>query len=689
MLYQMERKHRKWIRPGALLLPALLWAAPAPASIEPIIPPPETEVLEQQRKLFTDASKHLARGDLKRFTRLRDQLTDYPLYPYLLYSHMRRYLSSTSLQQVQDFATRYADTPLPKRLRQAWLKSRFEHGAYEDVIAGASPINDTTQECRYRRALYKSGRRDAALEDMETLWLVGKSQPKMCDPLFTAWRDSGGLTSDLAWQRMVLAMNGGQITLARYLKRFMEGDDRYWAEQWLTVRRHPEAVLERKRFSKEHPYRHRILLYGVERQAVFDAGKARDLLPKLRKHYAFAPDELARASRAIALGMAKQGHDDALDTLRAYSPEADDLHFQIWRLRAALRAQDWPLVLEWIDVLPEAERSSDDWRYWRGRALTATGNATEARKLFAGLSLSSGYYGLLAGRELGIAPVFRPDVPADRDTAQRFFRTHSGAQRAHELYRLGRTIEARREWRELLKGLNEADLLAAAALAHDWGWHDRAIVALGKTRYRNHYDQRFPTPWQGLVERYADKRDLDQAWVYAIMRQESAFMSDVRSSAGALGLMQLMPATAKQVARQTRTRLRNNSQILDPDTNIKLGTQYLRDMLDRFGSPILASAAYNAGPHRVDRWLPSDCPTASDIWIELIPFNETRDYVKRMVAYTAIYAHRLGRADAQLVIAAYPSVKDGDTGKVQFACAGDHGPAVAALDIFAQPPLSM
>jgi soluble lytic murein transglycosylase len=640
----------------------------ANAWIEPIIEVPHSARLANQRELFKQASKMLGRGQLSRFNTALADLTDYPLYPYLVYAKHRRYLTRTTLEDVNTFAETYADTPLADRLRQAWLKRQLSRGETNNFLGAYRPTNDIAERCRYRRVLLKAGHTGAAFAELDNLWLTGKSQPRACDPLFTAWRKANLLSSDLAWRRFVLAMDNRKLQLARYLKRFMDDDDAYWADLWLRVHRYPTAVLETKRFRSPHPYRSRILLYGIERQARSDPEQANRNLKRLSQRYTFTTAERSSIDHIILMRRVADGDFGALKDLAALNIDTLPVKLQELRLRNALRNQQWSLVSNWVDQLPTEQRETSGWRYWRARALDATGNRTEANKLFAGLSLGLGYYSFLAAEQLGIAPRFNNETLPTIHHAQDFLHASLAAQRAHELLALGRIIEARREWYKLSQGLDEADLLLAARLAHEWGWHDRAIATLGLTSHRNHLEPRFPRPFDTLVRQHADSHGLDPNWVYAIMRQESTFMTDIKSPAGALGLMQLMPKTAKLIAKRGHVRLKNKSQLLQPDTNIALGTSYLRQMLDRFdNNPMLAAAAYNAGPYRISRWLPEDCAVPIDIWIETIPFKETRHYVQRVAAYTTIYAHRTG-IDARLATREFSNVGTRQRGSSRFAC---------------------
>ena len=216
-------------------------------------------------------------------------------------------------------------------------------------------------------------------------------------------------------------------------------------------------------------------------------------------------------------------------------------------------------------------------------------------------------------------------------------------RRAQELFALERWTEARREWHSATRDMNPTQLRAAAKLAKQRGWHDRAIFTLARTGYWDDLELRFPLEHAELVKANADLHGIDIAWVFAVMRQESAFMSNARSHAGAMGLMQLMPATARQVAKNVlKTPPPRRQELFQPDTNIALGSAYLKQMKGELGdSAVLATAAYNAGPHRVTRWLPQETLPA-DIWIELVPFKETRGYLRRVLAYTVIYEKRMG-----------------------------------------------
>jgi soluble lytic murein transglycosylase len=327
-----------------------------------------------------------------------------------------------------------------------------------------------------------------------------------------------------------------------------------------------------------------------------------------------------------------------------------DVDLQRQRIIVALTRGHWSQVKSRIDVLPLQEREQPQWQYWKGRALQQLRQNNQAKTILAQVSQDRTYYAFLAANHGGYAYylVNRPlqiEPALLQEIAQR-----QATRRAQELRNIGRIVDARLEWRWLTKNLDVSGLQAAANLANNWRWHDQAIFTLARSNFWDDLDLRFPLEHLNLVEQFAKNNQLPTAWVLAIIRQESAFAADAASPVGALGLMQLMPATAHQVAQKLGKPPPKNAMALSlPTTNIELGSSYLREMLQRFDNNIiLATAAYNAGPTRVNRWLPKKTMNA-EIWVEKIPFRETRIYVQRVMTYMIIYEQRLGLKPGAIV----------------------------------------
>ena len=606
--------------------------------------------LSTQRADFVAAEKALSQGKSGRYQRLKASLTRYPLYPYLEYRELRRKLHKQKKERIQQFLTRYADTPLATRLRNVWLDHLAKRGRWQSYLAFYIPSKNVTRQCHYLHALYKSGREQEALDQVAALWRYKKSQPKACNPIFKAWQDAGMQTEKLTWQRIQLAMEAHQTRLVKYLRKFLPADEQKWVDRWLKVHRKPQVILSSKAFAREHPYRNTILLHGIKRLARKDATAALHAWRLLQDRHSFTAGQQLDIERSLAFALIRDRDPERLSFLAQIEPAADDDAFRERRIRAALEERNWPVALVWLNALPEPQRSTEGWSYWRARALEELGRPDEARRLFSTVARERSYYGFLAADRLGLG-YHLANIPLQVDTAlQQRVMAQEAVARARELHILGRLIEARREWELVTKDMQQDELQAAAKLAESWGWHDRAIFSLARTGYWDDLNLRFPLKYKIHIEKEASTNRLDSAWLFAVVRQESAFIQDARSSAGALGLMQLMPRTARQVAKRLHGRsLRSlSSLLLDPKLNIQLGSAYLRQVFDRLDQhPVLATAAYNAGPTRVKRWLPErDMP--ADLWVETVPFRETRSYLRRVLSYTVIYEQQLGEKPTKL-----------------------------------------
>lgn len=622
----------------ALLLPAMIAAAPAAAAS-----------LQEQRATFLQAEKALNRGDLTEFRRLGDSIRDYPLYPYLEYEALLKRLNVASNRQVSNFLETYGSTPLAWRLRARWLDQLAKQKRWTDYLAFYEPTNSIERRCKQLHALIATGKADQALPQVSEIWLSGKSQPSACDPVFSAWRKAGYQTTDMSWQRIEKAMEAGQWKLAEYLGRGLPSADQAWIKQWVKLYHNPRRATDLDGFGKPHPYREAMLAYATRRQARWDGLKAMEMWQTIKPRYPFSEAQVRETEQYIVRNLVRTPGDAAYTFILGVDMGDDDLPAQEARVRAALQREDWPQVLRWIAVMPESERKQEKWSYWRARALQGTGETAAADALYGEVAKERSYYGFMAADRIGGEyHLAHAETPATTNCLRRIADL-AGIERAQELFVLERWSDARREWRDATEDMNPQQLRAAAKLAQQRGWYDRAIFTLARTGYWDDLELRFPLEHVELVEANANRQGIDIAWVFAVMRQESAFMNNARSHAGAMGLMQLMPATARSVAKNVlKTAPPGRYELFQPDTNIALGSAYLKQMKGELGdSAVLATAAYNAGPHRVTRWLPAKTMPA-DIWIELVPFTETRGYLQRVLAYTVIYEKRMGLPPTRL-----------------------------------------
>jgi soluble lytic murein transglycosylase len=307
-------------------------------------------------------------------------------------------------------------------------------------------------------------------------------------------------------------------------------------------------------------------------------------------------------------------------------------------VRAALRAGKWATVRDTIDLLPVSTRHDSSWTYWYGRALAALGEQTGSRAYDLRIAGQTDFYGLLAAEELGYVSTVPESVYVPTDAEVEAAGKAPGLARSLEMIRLGMRTEGVREWLFSVRYFDDAQLLAAAEFARRLGIWDRSISAADRTVRQHNFALRYPLPYRELFSEYAKTYNLDEAWILGLVRQESRFITDARSGAGAAGLMQVMPRTARFVAHRIGIRRYDGRSVTEAKTNITLGTGYLRIVLDQLGSQVLASAAYNAGPARAKRWRDETRALEGAIYAETIPFPETRDYVKKVMANAVFYA---------------------------------------------------
>jgi len=357
--------------------------------------------------------------------------------------------------------------------------------------------------------------------------------------------------------------------------------------------------------------------------------------PVSEQHYCYG--RLAYQAARNLDGRALQWFRDASDSPLNEQQSA-------WRVRAALRALDWPEVLASVNAMSAQQQQEPAWLYWKARALEALGKTTEAREIFAPLSGQYSFYGQLAGDELTGTAVISQAPPTYKPDSQAIAAVSAmpGVQRTLALYRIGMRSDALEEWRLLVSKLNDRQLLTAAEIALQNKMYDRAIGAADKTVSEHDFSMRYLAPYRGDLEVHLRKQGLDEAWVYGLMRQESRFATSAKSDSGAAGLMQIMPSTARWVAGKLGLKRYRKSLIHQLDTNLRIGTYYMKSVLSRSeNNPVLASAAYNAGPFRALQWR-GDKPLEGAIYAETIPYGETRDYVEKVMSNTVYYARQFG-----------------------------------------------
>ena len=606
----------------------------------------EANLIELKRNLFRDAVTALENGQLETFESLKTQNTDYLLYPYLEYYDLRNRLSSATDEELMAFINTYDTTPLSYRLRTQWLYRLAEDQRWDQYLKVYKRQGGAKLQCAHLHAkLATDNSKKTAkqvLRATKKLWLSGKEQPKECDYIFKKFEKSKLLTGKVIWDRIELAMNKGNTTLAKELSKRLSSKDRKKVELWVLVHKNPAKYLTSKKLRRNDMVNRMIIVHGVKRMARRDAEKAKKLWAKLQRKRGFGSTELGEMQRYIALRSSYQRHPESYRWLNEINEKWVDDDVKYWRAMTALRMQDWKALKSNIEKLPANEKQEPKWQYWLARSMEMLGDKKGANKLLADIATQTNYYGFLSSDRIGATYSFNMESLDRDDEVIQEIAMIPGIRRAKELFLVGQQDEARREWVAVTRKFKSDRLKQATILSHGWGWHYNAIMTVAQTPHRSDYDIRFPTPFRQLVFTNANTHGIDPSLIYGVARRESAFRPNARSSVGALGLMQLMPGTARLESKRLGRDRPTYNDILDAENNIFLGSSYLNRMLDRFGgNQALATAAYNAGPRRVDSWIPKDEPVSSDIWVDTLPFKETREYVRAVLAYSIIFDWKL------------------------------------------------
>jgi soluble lytic murein transglycosylase len=599
---------------------------------------------DAQRERFREGWSAAAIGDQAATLAALQDLDDYPLRPYLQFELLRQRLGRVPEGVMETFLARYRDWSFARPLERSWLRQLARSGDYETLRRHAGGSEDPIVLCHLARDDLEAGRLVDLAARVTALWTVGTSQPDDCDPVFDWWRREGLLTADRAWMRFGLALDQGNRGLARYLLRYLDGDQGRRAERWLALHEAPWRALEDARQWRDDAELRRIIGEALERQASSDWERTREHWGELSARFAWSEARRASIDARIALFQAVAMDIDALRAIDALPSAHRSQQMLEWRARVAMAHGRWAAVLESIDAMSLRDQARSRWRYWRGRALAAL-QRPEALLAYASLSAEASYYGFLAAKALGQdLRVCNEDLAADPALQARLLRD-ARFERALELEQVGLSWHARWTWARVARQLTRDELHQAALLAAEQDWHDRVISALGNAGTLTAYRLRFPLLEEDRVIDEANRRGVDAALVYGLMRAESAMQADALSSAGARGLLQLMPGTARMVARRNGLPYSGQGDLMRPVINIPLGVAHLAELQEDFdGEWIHVAAAYNAGAGAVRRWLDSRPMSDHDVWLETLPFYETRDYVPRVLAFATLYEWRMGRS---------------------------------------------
>lgn len=587
------------------------------------------------------------RGNVAALATIRARTASHPLGSYPAYWHLLATLDAAPEADLRAFLESASDGPLADQLRREWLRRLGSSGKWAAFRREYSALlaDDPEVSCHALQARIDNGDPEA-LQEARARFVSGREAPAACQPAFSAIAAERLIGSPEIWARIRTLLAVNALHDARRANQLLANKERFSEAELTRANAEPAQYLSSAR-PRVPPNRawHELTLHALARLAQKSpqdaAARLRDLATAL------GPDDTRQGWAEVAHVAARQHHPEA----SAWYALAGDGPFSTgqlqWMARAALRAGQWPRVRQAVNLMPAAESRDPAWRYWLARALREEGSVEASRAILAPLAEERHFYGLLAAEDLGVvrAPDWTPRPMPETEVAR--LRAVPAISRAMALYRLGLNQEAFREWVHGLRARTDREYLAAAELARREGLVDRSIGTADRTVTLHDFTQRYPTDHQETLAESARQWNVAEAKVFAVIRQESRFNATIRSRAGAIGLMQLMPATASWVARQMGIPGYRIAMLDLPSVNIAMGTYYYHRVLADLGDPVLATAAYNAGPGRAKRWRDAT-PLEGAIYAETIPFNETRDYVKRVFANAWFYHHRLNGEAASL-----------------------------------------
>ena len=612
------------------------------------------EPTEAQRAAFKQAYASAQQGG-DGWRAQAQNLADYPLYPYLEAAALTHDLRQLDRAPVDAYLKRYAELIPASDLRRDYLLELARRkdwttfqSLYQPGLGDA--LSCDALQARLAQPQPASASSSAATagatkldfqRDLATLWSK-PNLPNACDPVLIAAREQGLLTTQRLWERIDRAADANQPGTVAALAAWLPGEEAQAGQRIALALRDPGGAAAKAGSWPDTPRNRQAATIALERLARRQSSAADNSWEQLRSHFKFTPEQQRRILSALALFHATDYNDDALQRLAALPPQAQTEATREWRVRVALVQQNWPAVLAAIDAMPAEQQQDGEWRWFRARALSALDRDAEARKQLTALAEEPTFFGFMAADKLDLPYSICPlSLPQDQAREQALL-ANAGLQRAFELYAVGLPRQARREWTQALSGADPATLKLAVDLAYRRGWYDRAVFTFNKGEALRYYEHRFPLASQDGLVPQAEEAGIDPSWAYAILRAESAWASDARSGANARGLMQLLPDTAAEIARRNGLNWNGAESLYDPITNIMLGTRYLAQLAERFnGAPWLASAAYNAGPGRLNQWLASRGTLPPDLFVASMPFKETREYVARVMSFAVIYDWRL------------------------------------------------
>ena len=644
--------------------------------------PPITRIAMPDASLRS-AFESAARGQLSDAQRALH--ASHPLTGWLEYAALRSGMDALPVELGTAFLVRNRDQAVAGVFRNEWLAALARREDWPAFLAAwEGGVDSPALRCSQLTARQALGRVDSQwTRDAQALWRSsGKSLPDTCDAPFAHLAAQGELTPALRWERIGLAADDAQAGVIRTIARSLPAGDAALANQYAAFIDAPgDGALQ---WPKNETSR-RVVVAGLAKLAKASPERAESMLPAFSQAFGFDDATRGRVLYEIALWTVASYGPESARRLAAVPAYAYDDKLHEWRAREALARSDWRGALAAIQRMPEPLRNDSRWLYFGARTSELTGNAAAAQALYRQAAQKAEFHGFLAADRLQQPYALCPWTPAVPTTAKTGIARDPALVRALQLFALDRKGWAQREWDDALTRFSDEQRRIAVEVAQDTGWFDRGVFGLvnvGGKRYPEEtrlYHLRFPLHHDAAIRREAARNRLDPAWIAAEIRAESVFDPNARSSADARGLMQVLPGTGAEVARKLGVPWAGGESLYDADTNIVLGTAYLRQLMDKYGGkPYLVMAGYNAGPAPLNRWMTQRPAMDADVWIETISYKETRDYVGRVLSFSTVYDWRLN-GDATRISDRMLGRSDGQRKRFTCATTASSMPAVAPV----------
>ena len=628
---RLKPRHNRFYLLGLMLLSMV--------SVSPEVTLADDSKILEQRVLYKQALIHLSKGQTTKFNQIERKLGDYPLVDYLSFHKFNRLLHKRSSKDMNEFRDRHSHLPVTEITKKRWLKLIGQRRLWKTFLSNYEESADPKLQCLYARSLYGTGQKNKSFEFAKDLWTNSTSQSKLCDPLFEIWKKTSHFSQEIVWSRLKLTIGENQRQLSRYLLRYLTGTNRRIGQLLYSIHINPDRLAQFKSVKASEDKERDLIIYGLSKLSIKNPDKAAKVWIKLSPRYAFNDTEKAKVRSILTVGRAKKGQ----------FPESEELtnldtneEFLTSMANAAILNFNWSEIIYWVQKAKQSEENIR-WDYWIARAKIESDDTDDGLSRLKAIADQRHYYGFLAANILNQPPSLND---ASQKTPTFTLPDNLRIRRIKELFAVGDQINARREWYKILAELPEKEKIDAIYFISHIGKIPLTIRTANRAGASDHLRIRFPLLYQQEFRQASLMTNLPLPFLYSVARQESAFDARAVSSANARGLMQLLPTTAKEVARRAGLSSPSVPSLHQPALNIKLGSTHLASLNRRYkGQTPLMIAAYNAGERRVDRWTKGKIGQPMDVWIEQIPYKETRNYVKNVMAFRQVYNYLLGTSE--------------------------------------------